>query len=61
MDKAIEMLHISTETPIILAQTRTQLCLFDMKTGLILAQLSASQHGSMYQCKMSMKMMMMMM
>ncbi|CAM4872504.1 unnamed protein product [Rotaria socialis] len=50
MDKAIEMLHISTETPVILAQTRTQLCLFDMKTGLILTQLSASQHGSMYQC-----------
>ncbi|CAF5155478.1 unnamed protein product, partial [Rotaria magnacalcarata] len=46
MDKAIEMLHISTETPIILAQTRTQLCLFDMKTGLILTQLSANQHGS---------------
>lgn len=53
MDKTIEMLHISNETPIILAQTRTQLSLFDMKTGVILTQLVSSQHGSMYQCKIS--------
>lgn len=51
MDKAIEMLHISTETKIILAQTRTQLCIFDMKTGFVRGQLVASPHGSIYQCK----------
>jgi len=51
LDKAIEVMHISTDTQIILAQTRTQLCLFDMKTGLIRGQLTASPHGSIYQCK----------
>ena len=50
MDKAIEMMHISTDAEIIMAQTRTQLCLFDMKTGFIKGQLSASPHGSIYQC-----------
>jgi hypothetical protein len=50
-DKAIEMMHISTETQIILAQTRTQLCLFDMKTGCVQAQLIASPHGSIFQCR----------
>ncbi|CAF4551274.1 unnamed protein product [Rotaria sp. Silwood1] len=50
MDKAIEMLQISTDTQIIMAQTRTQLCLFDMSTGHVQAQLVASQHGSIYQC-----------
>lgn len=49
-DKAIEMLHISTETKTILAQTRTQLCLFDMNTGFVLAQFIASPHGSIFQC-----------
>jgi WD40 repeat protein len=51
LDKAIEVMHISTDTQIILAQTRTQLCLFDMKTGFIVGQLIASPHGSIYQCK----------
>ncbi|UJR21317.1 hypothetical protein I4U23_024408 [Adineta vaga] len=50
LDKAIEVMHISTDTQIILAQTRTQLCLFDMKTGFIKGQLVASPHGSIYQC-----------
>lgn len=51
LDKAIEMIHIAADTQMIMAQTRTQLCLFDMKTGSILAQLTASTHGSIYQCK----------
>jgi len=51
LDKAIEVLHLSMDTQIILAQTRTQLCLFDMNTGFIRGQLVASQHGSIYQCK----------
>jgi hypothetical protein len=51
LDKAIEVMHISTDTQIIMAQTRTQLCLFDMKTGFIVGQLTASPHGSIYQCK----------
>ena len=51
LDKAIEMMHISTETQLILAQTRTQLCLFDMRTGFIRGQLIASPHGSIYQCE----------
>ena len=50
LDKTIEMMHISTETQMIMAQTRTQLCLFDMKTGVLLGQLSANPHGSIYQC-----------
>ena len=50
-DKAIEMIHISTETKTILAQTRTQLCLFDMKTGFVKAQFIASPHGSIFQCE----------
>jgi len=50
LDKAIEVMHISTDTQIIMAQTRTQLCLFDMKTGFINGQLIASPHGSIYQC-----------
>jgi len=50
LDKAIEVMHISTDTQIIMAQTRTQLCLFDMKTGFITGQLIASPHGSIYQC-----------
>jgi WD40 repeat protein len=48
-DKTIEMMHIS-DTQLIMAQTRTQLCLFDMKTGFIVGQLSANPHGSIYQC-----------
>jgi hypothetical protein len=51
LDKAIEVMHISTDTQMILAQTRTQLCLFDMKTGFMCGQLIASPHGSIYQCK----------
>jgi hypothetical protein len=51
LDKAIEFMHISTDTQIIMAQTRTQLCLFDMRTGFIVGQLIASPHGSIYQCK----------
>ena len=51
LDKTIEMMHISTDTQVIMAQTRTQLCLFDMKNGSILGQLSANPHGSIYQCK----------
>ncbi|CAF3573336.1 unnamed protein product [Adineta steineri] len=50
LDKIIEMMHISTDTQIILAQSRTQLCIFDMKTGSILGQLSANKNGSIYQC-----------
>ena len=50
LDKTIEMMHI-TETQLIMAQTRTQLCLFDMKTGFIAGQLSANPHGSIYQCR----------
>ncbi|CAF0870188.1 unnamed protein product [Adineta ricciae] len=50
LDKTIEMMHISTETQMILAQTRTQFCLFDMRNGAILGQLSANPHGSIYQC-----------
>ena len=53
LDKTIEMMHISTETQMILAQTRTQFCLFDMRNGAILGQLSANPHGSIYQCKSS--------
>lgn len=51
LDKALEMMHISSETQLILAQTRTQLCLFDMRTGFIRGQLIASPHGSIYQCE----------
>jgi hypothetical protein len=50
LDKTIEMMHIS-DTQLIMAQTRTQLCLFDMNTGFILGQLSANPHGSIYQCR----------
>ena len=48
LDKTIEMMHIS-DTQLIMAQTRTQLCLFDMKTGFIVGHLSANPHGSIYQ------------
>ncbi|CAF4505471.1 unnamed protein product, partial [Rotaria sp. Silwood2] len=51
LNKAIEIMHISTDTQIIMPQTRIQLCLFSMKTGLIVGQLIASQHGLIYQCK----------
>ncbi len=50
LDKTIEMMHISTDTHIIMAQTRTQLCLFDMRDGSIIGYLSANPHGSIYQC-----------
>ncbi|CAF3996682.1 unnamed protein product, partial [Rotaria sp. Silwood1] len=32
LDKCIEMIHISTEAKLIMAQSRTQLCLFDMRS-----------------------------
>ncbi len=51
LDKIIEMMHISSETNLIMAQSRTQLCLFDIRTGYLLGQLSANPHGSIYQCK----------
>lgn len=51
LDKLIEMMHISSETQIIMAQSRTQLSLFDMRTGLVVGQLSANPHGSIYQCR----------
>ena len=51
LDKLIEMMHISSETQIIMAQSRTQLSLFDMRTGFVVGQLSANPHGSIYQCK----------
>ncbi|CAF3329325.1 unnamed protein product [Rotaria socialis] len=50
LDKCIEMIHISTDAHIILAQSRTQLCIFDMRTGYMTGQLSANPHGSIYQC-----------
>ncbi len=50
LDKTIEMMHISTDAHIIMAQTRTQLCLFDMRDGSIIGYLSANPHGSIYQC-----------
>ncbi|CAF4058893.1 unnamed protein product, partial [Rotaria sp. Silwood2] len=50
LDKSIEMMHISTETRIILAQSRTQLYLFNMRSGLMIGQLSVNPHGSIYQC-----------
>lgn len=49
LDKCIEMMHIPADGQIIMAQSRTQLCLFDMKTGKLIAQLSANPHGSIYQ------------
>ena len=52
LDKTIEMMHISSETNLIMAQSRTQLCLFDLRTGVLTGQLSANPHGSIYQCKM---------
>jgi WD40 repeat protein len=55
LDKIIEMMHISSETHLIMAQSRTQLCLFDMRTGVLIGQLSANPHGSIYQCKMMTK------
>jgi hypothetical protein len=51
LDKTIEMMHISSDTQVIMAQSRTQLCLFDMRTGYLLGQLSSNPHGSIYQCK----------
>ena len=51
LDKTIEMMHISTDAQLIMAQTRTQLCLFDMRNGSLLGQLSANPHGSIYQCE----------
>lgn len=51
MDKTIEMMHISTDTHTIMAQTRTQLCLFDMKTGFLSGELSSNPHGSIFQSK----------
>lgn len=50
LDKTIEMMHISTDTQTIMAQTRTQLCLFDMRTGYLIGNLSSNPHGSIYQC-----------
>ncbi|CAF4731675.1 unnamed protein product [Rotaria sp. Silwood1] len=50
LDKSIEMIHISTETQLIMAQSRTQLCLFDIQSGLMIGELSANPHGSIYQC-----------
>ena len=51
LDKTIEMMHLATDTQLIMAQTRTQLCLFDIRTGDMLGQLSANPHGSIYQCE----------
>jgi hypothetical protein len=51
LDKTIEMMHISSETHLIMVQTRTQLCLFDIRTGYLLGQLCTNPHGSIYQCK----------
>lgn len=51
LDKLIEMMHISSDTQIIMAQSRTQLTLFDMRTGFVVGNLSANPHGSIYQCK----------
>lgn len=51
LDKCIEMMHISTDSHLILAQSRTQLCMFDMRTGVMTGQLSINPHGSIYQCK----------
>lgn len=51
LDKLVEMMHISSDTQIIMAQSRTQLCLFDMRTGFMVGQLSNNPHGSIYQCK----------
>ncbi|CAF1410127.1 unnamed protein product [Rotaria sordida] len=50
LDKSIEMMHISTDAKLIMAQSRTQLCLFDMRSGIMTGQLSISPHGSIYQC-----------
>ncbi|CAF2613760.1 unnamed protein product [Rotaria sp. Silwood2] len=50
LDKCIEMMHISTETKLSMAQSRIQLCLFDMRTGIMTGQLSINLHGSIYQC-----------
>ncbi|CAF0996732.1 unnamed protein product, partial [Rotaria sordida] len=50
LDKCIEMMYISTEAGLIMAQSRTQLCLFDLTNGSMLGQLSANPHGSIYQC-----------
>ena len=49
LDKTIEMMHISTDTHTIMAQTRTQLCLFDMRTGYLIGELSSNPHGSIFQ------------
>ncbi|CAF3624005.1 unnamed protein product [Rotaria sp. Silwood1] len=49
LDKCIEMMHISSDAKLIMAQSRTQLCLFDMKTGVMTGQLSINPHGSIYQ------------
>ena len=51
LDKTIEMMHISTETQTIMAQTRTQLSLFDMRTGFPKGDLCSNAHGSIYLCK----------
>lgn len=51
LDKLIEMMYISSDTQIIMAQSRTQLCLFDMRIGSMIGQLSVNPHGSIYQCR----------
>lgn len=56
LDKCIETIHISTDTHTIMAQSRTQLCLFDMRTGNLIGQLSSNPHGTIYQSKTRKKM-----
>ena len=48
LDKCIEMMHISSDTNLIMAQSRTQLYLFDMRTGSLIGQLSSNPHGTIY-------------
>ena len=50
LDKQIEMLHVSIEAQIAIAQSRTQMALISLKTGRILHFLCHSPHGAIFNC-----------
>ncbi len=50
LDKPIEMLHVSIQAQIAMAQSRNQLCIISLKNGRIKYQLCNSPHGAIFTC-----------
>jgi len=50
LNKPIEMLHVSIEAEICVAQSRNQLVVISLKNGRIQGQLCHNQHGAIFTC-----------